>query len=287
MSHTFSIKAAEPPGYDELMAGLPFSDLVPALDQEEPEGGPWPEGVRHYHRDGVSTRGVEVSWEDGAFAVRINTLAAPEDYDLALHFIERAAELLGGPVDSEDGTALPGTELRHTYDDEWVRRTNLVGLATVEALIADGEHDSIRLGGVVRDVHLGPRVWAELTAAGPPEELLDRLVEFMAEVQYVDTDDAYFAASAMTFQKKDGKELTVAAFGPDVAYLFPVVEYLVVMGATEGEEVLFVPYAQLPELLAGCEWGWLDEEQTLVEPVPADRWPALRERARGLAVAAP
>jgi hypothetical protein len=289
MSHTFSVSSTEPPDYEELLSGLPFSDVVPAPDQEEPDGGPWPEGIRHYHRAGVSTRGVEVSWEDGTFAVRINTLAAPEDYDLALHFIERAADLLGAAVDSEDGTALPANQLRTTYGAEWVRQTNLVGVATVGALIEnETQPQSLRLGGVIRDVHLGPRVWGELSAAGPAEELLDRLVEFMRHVQYVNEDEYYFAASAMTVQKKKGgEEATITAFGPGVSYLFPAVDYLVVVGSGEGEPILFVPYPKLPELLAGHEWEWLDEEQALVEPVAEDDWPALRERARGLAVAAP
>ena len=218
--------------------------------------------------------------------MRINTLAAPEDYDLALHMIERAAELLGVPIESEDGTTLPFDQLRDKYDAEWVRRTNQFGLETVEALIAEEEHDSVRLGGVVRDVHIGPRVWGELNAAGPEDELLDRLVEFMRHVQYVNADEDYFAANIMTLEKKTGnkpkkkKETTFAVFGAGVSYLFPSVEYLVVLGLAEADPILFVPYKKLPDLLAGRDWEWLDEEQTLVAPVSEEDWPELR-RARG------
>jgi hypothetical protein len=265
--------------------------VAPFAGQEEPEGGPWPEGVRHYHREGVSTRGIEVSWEDGIFSVRINTLAAPEDYDLALHFVERAAGLLGVPVESEDGTTLPADQLRGTFDAEWIRQTNTAGLAAVGALIAEKESSSIQLGGVVRDVYLGPRVWEELTAAGEDDELLDRLVEFMRRVQYVNADEGYFAANVMSMQKKKkrgkAEEITFAVIGPDVSYLFPSVEYLAVIGQSEKDPILFVPYTNLPELLADGAWEWLDEEQTLVAPVPDDDWPALRARAKLLAVADP
>jgi hypothetical protein len=291
MSHTFSVAAPTPPDYKKLMKGLPFDDVLPEGDQEEPTRGPWPEGIRHYYRDGLSTRGVEVSWEDGAFAVRINTLAAPEDYDLAMHFIERAAELLKAPIDPEGGDTVAANELRSAYDADWIRRTNEVGMATVGALISGGDHDSIRLGGVIRDVYLGPRVWGELTKAGPKGKMLDRLVEFMRHVQYVNADGDYFAANVMTLQqKKKGKtrEVTVTAFGAGVSYLFPSVEYLVVTGETDGEEMLFVPYKKLPDLLRDeWEWEWLDEEQTLVEPVAEGDWPELRARAGKLAVSAP
>src|SRR5262245_8107519 len=138
MSHTFSVPGASPPDYRKLMKSLPFKDVVPAPDQEEPDGGPWPEGIRHYHREGISTRGVEVSWENGVFAVRINTLAAPEDYDLALHFIEIAAKLLGSQIESEDGATLPARQLRKHFDAKWVRTTNQFGLAVVGGMIGDG-----------------------------------------------------------------------------------------------------------------------------------------------------
>ncbi|MBY0457704.1 MAG: hypothetical protein K2V38_10230, partial [Gemmataceae bacterium] len=104
MSHSFYVSGKTPPDYDELMDELPFDDVVPVADQEEPDGGPWPAGIRHFYRPGVSTRGVEINWEDGTFSARINTLAAPEDYDLAMHFVERAAELMGvAQIDPEGG----------------------------------------------------------------------------------------------------------------------------------------------------------------------------------------
>jgi hypothetical protein len=290
MSHTFSVAAPVPPDYKKLMKGLPFDDVLPEGDQEEPTRGPWPEGIRHYYRDGLSTRGAEVSWEDKVFAVRINTLAAPEDYDLAMHFIEQAAKLLKASIDPEGGDTIPADQLRATYDADWIRQTNEFGLATVGALITGGDHDSIQLGGVIRPVHLGPRVWGELTKAGPKDEMLDRLVEFMRHVQYVNADEDYYAANIMTLNRqKKGKEkeVTVTAFGPGVRYLFPVVEYFVVVGQEEGDPILFVPSKKLPELLKGHEWEWLDEEQTLVEPVPEEEWEKFRKRAQKLSVPTP
>ncbi len=296
MSHTFSVAAPKPPDYKKLMKALPFDDVLPEGDQEEPTRGPWPEGIRHYYRDGLSTRGAEVSWEDKVFAVRINTLAAPEDYDLAMHFIEQAAKLLKVPIDPEGGETIPADQLRDEYDTEWVRQTNEVGLATVGALIAGDDHDSIQLGGVIRSVHIGPRVWGELTKAGPKGKMLDRLVEFMRRVQYVNAEEDYFAANVMTLNRQNkgkgkgkdkDKEVTVAAFGPGVRYLFPSVEYLVVVGQEEGDPILFVPSKKLPELLKSYEWEWLDEEQTLVEPVPEAEWGKFRKRAQKLSVPAP
>lgn len=290
MSHTFSVAAKKPPDYKKLMKALPFDDVVPDADQEEPKGGPWPAGIRHYHRDGISTRGVEVSWEDGVFAVRVNTLAAPEDYDLAMHFIEQAAKLLKAPIDPEGGNRLPADQLRTVYDAKWVRETNEFGLGTVGAMITGGEHQSIQLGGVIRPVHLGPRVWGELAKAGPKNKMLDRLVAFMRRVQYVNADEDYYAANAMVIQRKKkgkDKEAAVAVFGPGVRYLFPSVEYLVLTGEAEGDPLTFVPYDKLPELLKGREWEWLDEEQTLVEPIPEEDWPAFRKRAKPLSVATP
>jgi hypothetical protein len=288
MSHTFTVSGPFPPDYDDLMAGIPHDDLSPVEGQDEPDGGSWPDGVRHYYRDGVSVRAVEVSWEDGEFAVRVNTLSAPEDYDLAFCFVERAAELMGGPVQSEDGQTLPADQLREVYDADWVRNTNRAGLAAVREMVTGEEYHSVQIPGAVRPVHIGRRVWEELADAGPEDELLDRLTEFMRGVQAIDADDFYFA-SPMTLQHREDpdRQATVAVFAADVDYLFPDVEFLVLAGEKDGDELLFVPYDKLPELLPAGGWEWLDERQTLVDAVPEADWSALRERARPLAVADP
>lgn len=288
MSHTFTISAPFPPDYEELMGGIPYDDVAPAEGQEEPGSGPWPDGVRHYHRVGLSVRAVEVSWEDGTFGVRVNTLSAPDDYDLAFRFLERAADLLGRPVESEDGQTLPADQLRDAYDAEWQRTANLNGLAAVQSMIADDEMESVCIPGAVRSVYIGPRVLQDLAGAGPEGELLDRLLDFMKCVQWIDPED-YFPASTLVLREKadPDREVEVAVFAPGVSYLFPDVEYLVLAGGAEGDPLLFVPYDRLPELVPPGGWDWLDERQTLVEEVPEAEWAAFRKKAQPFVVADP
>src|SRR5262249_22402856 len=91
VSVTFSVRCPDRPDYADVLAGLGLPDVLPAPDEEHPAGGPWPDGVWHFHRPGGSTRGAEITWEDGTFAARVNTLASPEDYDLAMRFVEHVA----------------------------------------------------------------------------------------------------------------------------------------------------------------------------------------------------
>ena len=275
MSFSFHLAAPTPPDYQAILFGVNLTD-VEQVEDDGPTEGPWPEDVLHFYRPGLSTRGVEVAWEKEQFSVCILTLSSAEDYDLALRFVESAAVILGGDVEPEDGDPFPVEELRERYDEEWGRQTNEAGVVTLRALVADDEN-TMMMSGPMRPFHIGSALVEELDELGPTEEFQDRLLEAMRQVQNIDPDD-YFPAEAMEIGKNDEPEktVTVAAWGPDVSYLFPDVDYLVLLD--EDRDPIFIPYEMLPEILEEG-WTFIDERQMLVEAIPGEDWPALLEKA--------
>jgi len=282
MSFSFYVPSPTLPRLGEVLEALPFADVrccEEARSEEEElfdRAAHWPDRHLHFYRDGLSTCAVEVYWEDGAFQVRVMAFAAPEEYELALEFAEFFARRSGTTVRPEDGDAMTVEELRRKYDPDWIAGQVASLFSMLPTIVRDSE-GSCQVPGPVRLFHVGRRLLGELEAAGPPEELRERLLAKMREVQYVDPEE-YFCASAMEVRPQGSdKTFSVAAFGPEVRYLFPSVDYLAVIESGKG--VFFIPYEALPEVAPG-RWSWLDEHQTLVEPFEPDEWPALLERAR-------
>jgi hypothetical protein len=280
MSFSFYIAAPSPPDYETILDGLDYWDVHCEEDEGEESAreGPWPEGSLHFYRDNVSTRGVEVTHEGGKFQVRILTLASPEDYELALRFVESAAVLLKQQVEPEDGETLPVEQLREQYTPQWVHEMIESGARAIRFLINDGDQ-TITSWGAHRAFHVGPRLLQELDEAGPPEEFPDRLLAKMLEVQNIDADE-YYCANPMEAKRDDSEEVafTFAVWGPGISYLMPDVQYVALI-ADEDVPPVFIEKENLPNVL-NDGWSWLDEKQLLIDAVFEEDWVTVVERAR-------
>lgn len=283
MSFSFYVASPTLPRLGEVLKALPFTDVRCSEESRSEESdlfdldAHWPDRRLHFYRDGISTCAVEVYWQDGQFQVRVFAFAVPEEYELALAFAECFALRSEVGIQPEDGEEMPLAEVRQRCGPEWAaaQAEALFSMLPVMVRQADGV---CQLPGAVRPFYLGPRLLGELEDAGPTAELMARLVEAMRRVQYADADE-YYCGSAIEVSARDSDEsFTVAAWGSEVNYLFPAVDYLAVIEGEEGRHFL-IPYEALAEV-AGDRWRWLDEVQTLVEAFAPEEWPALLERAR-------
>ncbi len=276
MSFSFSLSAPERPDYQAVLFGLNLRDVQRLEEEDYLTEGPWPDGVVHFHRPGLSTRGVEVEWSDGEFIIEIPTLAAPEDYDLAFRFIESAATIFGGEVYPEEGESFAVEELRTLYNTEWMIQTNESAIVSIRALLKE-EDQILMMFGTVRPFHIGAALLEELDELGPPEEFQYRLIDVMREVQNVDADSFTFAEALQLGKSEEPEEtVTMAMWEPEKSYLFPDVDYLLLMD--EEERPFFVPYDALPDILDDG-WVFIDERQMLVDAIPKEDWAAMLERA--------
>ncbi len=285
MSFSFYIPAAEAPTYGDLLAGMPFSDLVCIEDEDDEFDADEPIAADfklHFFREGVSIRPIEASWDDDRCEVRIMSFSAPSEYELALALVEHLAESNGAEVSPEDAEPMSVEQFRDSYGEAWAA-DQVSSLFDMLPALVRREESAAQVPGAHRPVYFGKRLMAELEAAGPPEELTERIMTFMRQVQY-DYEDEYFAANAMQLRKNDDPDVTftLAVWGPGVSYLFPDVDYLA-MHTPTGGETFFIPYKQV-FAVAGERCRWLDETQTLVEATPEEDWPALLARARQFAV---
>jgi hypothetical protein len=278
MNLLFSLRAQECPDYESVLFGLNLADVEPIGLDEIPDGD-WPDGLIHFHRPGLSTRGVEVEWDDGEFLIQISPLSSWEDFDLGLRFVESAAAILGGEIQVESGDSFPVEELRDRYTSGWLRQANESTISSIRALLE--EDQVLMMVGATRPFHIGAALMDEIDESGPPETFQDRLIDIIRQVQNVDPDSFTFAEAFQLGRNELPEEtVTMALWEPEKSYLFPDVDYLMLLDQVE--KPFFVPYDSLPEILDDG-WVFIDERQMLVEAIPKEEWGAVVERAASFA----
>jgi hypothetical protein len=284
VSYTFSIPCLKPPLVRAILDAVGAVVASVAGRIERFRDRPWPESeIFHFFRKGISARPVEVTLETGTFDVRVLTLSAPEDYELALRFAEAFARAGRMRVHPEFGSPLRVLELRKAHGDDWIRATNAGGAEALVASVLE-EGDTATLEGVVRPFHVGPRVVSELGLDGGPEEFASRLVERLRASQWIAGEESdVFAANAFVAKNDHGEPVTFAAWVPACRCLFPDVPYLRLASSPSSRPgaPFFIPTEAL-EKIEGVRWTWLDEKQRIVEPI--EDWTEHLARARRFAV---
>ena len=277
MSETIAIALAET-GAPEFLAtldaiseALHISDLRCSEDVPPP-GTIWPAGIWHLFREGVSTRTTEITVDETEFAIRIFSMASPEDVELAVALAEYVAEHAGVElVSSEQGGSLTPDAIAEYYSAAWAEKQLVSGHHVLSAVVRDRK-ETIEIPGPHRSFCLGPRVLLQL---GPDQPHL-RLLEAIRRVQWIPVRTAgTFLANA----KSDQREIKLAVWlGEEV--VFPAVDFAGISADPHAEkpEVFLIPAARVPEL-AGERWTPIDEKQGLLEDFGGD-WPALVAAAR-------
>ena len=255
MSTTISL-AGRLPGLDDLIAALALADL--RVEHNET-------GIHRFHLDGRSTRVTEVTIAE-TFDVRMFSLAAPEDVELAVRIAECAASILGvREADAELVGTLPIGDLRAEYDADWAESQARSGVQVMRAMIDQGR-GPLQVPGPVRAFCIGPRVLAEVTG----EDEHTRMLAKIRAVQWLRVRTAgVFVA---------GEDETKLAVWLGEEVVFPPVAYAAV---SREKEVVLVKAEQVAAL-AGSHWRPLDEVQGHIAAFAEPAWAAVMAAARPL-----
>jgi hypothetical protein len=262
MSSTISIAIRQPP---------PFTLVLPdvrCLEAAPDAGAPWPHGIWHLYRDGVSTRTTEITCSEDEFAIRIFSLASIEDVALAAALAQQIATACDVPeVDAEPFGPTTVAQLPERCDAAWAESQAESGLRVLGALITGGR-GPMEVPGPRRAVCIGPRMIAELGGDHVALWAAMRRIQWLP----VRTAGEYVTRSSAN------REIKLAIWlGEEI--VFPAVDFAAVSLAAE---VLLIPAERVAEL-AGARWQPLDERQGVIAAFDADDWRALVERARPFA----
>jgi hypothetical protein len=261
MSNTISIAICQPP---------PFTLVLPdgrCLEPAPDAGAPWPHGIWHLYREGVSTRTTEITCSEDEFSIRIFSLASIEDVALAVALAQQVATSSDlHEVDAEPFGPTAIADLPDRYDAAFAGSQAESGLHALGALIADGR-GPMAVPGPRRTVYIGPRMIADLGGDHRALWTTLRRIQWLP----VRTAGEYVTTSA-------ARETKLAIWlGEEV--VFPAVDYAAISLA---DEVFVIPAARVPEL-AGPRWQPLDERQGVLAAFDAEAWRELVDRARAFA----
>lgn len=281
MSYSFHVELDAPPRYEEVLGVTAVElDTAEGLADDLPPG-PWAEGhVLAVWQHETSTRPIELSWEDGAFGVRILACSCPEDYELGLELVCEVARAADAEIESEDSVRFAPDDRAEHYGPAWIEdhiRAN-VAVAVMQAEEAAADGGVLQLPGPTASFHFGQRVLDAIDDADA-DDAHEALFTQMRSLFYFD-DERYYRANAMVAKFEDGREIILTALAPGVAYVFPPVEYLAVLAEPSFE----IRRADLPELLGDSSVTWLDDSHMQIDALEGAEWQAFVERARAKAV---
>lgn len=131
--------------------------------------------------DPYSSRGFELSFEEGAYLVRVFTPTSPNDWRIALDFLAGLSRTLGAPI-TEEQTYTPDTITSFPYQDDL-----RYGLEMMRSIVAKNPGKPIRIGGIRRPVSLTPEMTDRIFSAASPA---DEFGETMRTIQQVEAYDA-------------------------------------------------------------------------------------------------
>lgn len=145
--------------------------------------------------DGLSGRGFEIGYEDGAYNVRIGTPSTRTDWQIALEYLKNLALKMGGEITSEYGEKFSAQNIESFNYEPDIR----AGLEAIEQnLQKDARVNTIY--GVRNEVSFDQKIMARILDAKDPA---DEFSKFVTDIQNI---DAYFA-NQMFYRRSDSDEI--------------------------------------------------------------------------------
>jgi len=277
MTFRLTVRADRPPPFQGLLRSVGFNDLQTVEDVFEASS--WAHQRWHIYRHDVSARAIEIGFANKRFFVAVPTPAAVGDYELAVRFAQQAALYFEEGIETEEFGEVSMADLGCRFNLEWIEETSEAG---IQSLIDAIEEDRAtrRLDGPMRPFFAGPRLLGKLLQDRPVVTLPQRLMALMRKAQYLDPEQ-YYPAEDLVLVDNVGQRASFSVWSEGVGYVFGVVDFLALLDRN-GDPFL-IPADRHP-LLAGPACRWLDERQTLVEPISGDNWLRLVDLAEHIRV---
>ncbi|SJM47896.1 DUF4299 family protein [Gulosibacter sp. 10] len=124
--------------------------------------------VLHLGIEGVSGRGFELAYEDGAYAVRELTPATPADWRIALDYLAALARHVDRGIECENGSRWSAETIA---EFDW--RSDIEGGLQVQI----GRDQRLIMEGMVRPVHIAAGTLAWLRAQDSPADAFGALFD--------------------------------------------------------------------------------------------------------------
>ncbi len=229
------------------------------------------EGVFYFWIEGKSTRGFDITIEQGYIEVRNTILSNKHDYYLTNKIVAEILSLTEGIVIDEDEKQVSNFPL---FDNNKIAEMEIHDCKTIHVL--SKEHEDIAIYGPVRIVHFGKRLHEQFKDL-KDEQLKDQMFDTILNVNYKLPNFEYGNIIQVGNSEDDKKTMKLLTNKTD--YIIDKYDYILI--DTDGEEQppIMITNDILNTMLPS-NWELVDEYTVVAPMADETEWNKLLTNAK-------
>lgn len=213
--------------------------------------------VLYFWIAGKSTRGFDLTFEQGYIEVRNTILSNKHDYDLTNKIVAKIISLTDGIVINEDEEQISNFPL---FDNDRIAEMEIHDCKSIQ--LFSKEYEDIAIYGPIRIVHFGKRLYQQFKELND-EQLKDKMFDLILNVNYKLPNYEYGNIMQIGDTGEDKKTLKLLTNKTD--YIIDKYDYILINKGEDEQPPIMVTNAILNTMLPS-NWTLVDEF-TIVAPM--------------------
>lgn len=221
------------------------------------------EDVLYFWIAGKSTRGFDITFEQGYIEVRNTILSNKHDYDLTNKIVAEILSLTDGIVIDEDEEQISNFPL---FDNDRIAEMEIHDCKTIQLL--SKEHEDIAIYGPIRIVHFGKRLHQQFHELNE-EQLKDKMFNLILDVNYKLPNFEY--GNIMQIGDTDEDKKTLKLLTNKADYIIDKYDYILINKGEDEQPPIMITNAILNTMLPS-NWTLVDEFTVVAPMTTENEW---------------
>lgn len=221
------------------------------------------EDVLYFWITGKSTRGFDITFEQGYIEVRNTILSNKQDYDLTNKIVAEILSLTDGVVIDEDEEQISNLPL---FKNERIAEMEMHDCKTIQLL--SKEHEDIAIYGPIRIVHFGKRLHQQFQELND-EQLKDKMFDLILNVNYKLPNFEYGNIMQIGDTEKD--KITMKLLTNKTNYIIDKYDYILINKGEDEQPPIMITNAILNTMLPS-NWTLVDEFTVVAPMTNENEW---------------
>jgi hypothetical protein len=221
------------------------------------------EDVLYFWIDGKSTRGFDITFEQGYIEVRNTILSNKHDYDFTNKVVVEILSLTDGIVINEDKEQISNFPL---FDNDRIAKMEIDDCKIIQ--LFSKEHEDVAIYGPIRIVHFGKRLHEQFKELND-EQLKDKMFDTILNVNYKLPNFEY--GNIMQIGDTDEDKKTLKLLTNKTDYMIDKYDYILINKDGEEQPPIMITNAILNTMLPS-NWTLVDEFTVVAPMTDKNEW---------------
>lgn len=227
------------------------------------------EGVFYFWIDGKSTRGFDITLEEGYIEVRNTVLSNRHDYELTNKIVAETVVLTDGIILDEDEEKVSNFPI---FNNDRITKAEIHDCETIQVL--SREHEDIAIFGPVRKVHFGKRLHEQFKGL-KVEQLKNKMFDLILTVNYQIPN--FEPGNIMRVRNSEDDEKIMKLLTNETDYIIDKYDYILLN--TSDERPIMITNDILNTMLPS-NWKLVDEFTVVAPMTDESEWNKLLTNAK-------